>query len=453
MPDTAAPDREDTTRDAVAALRRRAARLDAEDPLAPERERFLLEAAPGVSAYLDGNSLGRPLKATADAVEAFVREQWGGQLIRGWTAGPGSAAGTDATTALAGSGAAAGGWMDWPTELGDLIGRAALGAAPGQTVVADSTTVLFYKLVRAAVDAAAATGRDEVVCDTDDFPTDRFVLEGVAAERGLRLRWIETDPAAGVQVEQVRAALGPRTALATFSHVAYRSGHLADAQAITRAVHDAGALVLWDLSHSTGSVELALDAWGVDLAVGCTYKYLNGGPGAPAFAYLAARHHGVLRQPVQGWMGHADPFAMGAGYEPGPGVRQLVSGTPPILGMVPVRVGAEQLERVGIAAVRAKSLLLTSYALEVADALLVPLGVQVATPREAQRRGGHLTLREGTSGADFRAATDALWRQGVLPDFRAPDGIRIGLAPLSTAFGEVLDGFLALRALVAGSAR
>ncbi|NAZ75336.1 aminotransferase class V-fold PLP-dependent enzyme [Kineococcus sp. T13] len=461
MPDTAAPDREDATRDAVAALRRRADRLDAEDPLAALRAEFLLEAAPGVGSYLDGNSLGRPLKATAGAVEAFVREQWGGQLIRGWTAGPASAAGADATAALAGSGAAAGGWMDWPQQLGDLIGRAALGAAPGQTVVADSTTVLFYKLVRAAVDAAAATGRDgdgavvrdEIVCDTDNFPTDRFVLEGVAAERGLRLRWIETDPAAGITPEQVAAALGPRTALATFSHVAYRSGHLADAEAITRAVHQAGALVLWDLSHSTGSVELALDAWGVDMAVGCTYKYLNGGPGAPAFAYLAARHHGVLRQPVQGWMGHADPFAMGAGYQPGPGVRQLVSGTPPILGMVPVRVGAEQLERVGIAAVRAKSLRLTSFALQLADELLVPLGVQVATPREPQRRGGHLTLREGTSGADFRAVTEQLWRQGVLPDFRAPDGVRIGLAPLSTGFGEVLDGLLALRALLAGSAR
>ncbi|WP_432540614.1 kynureninase [Kineococcus sp. SYSU DK002] len=420
----------------VADLAARSAELDAADPLAAHRGEFLLEAAPGVSAYLDGNSLGRPLKATPEAVQRFVEQEWGGRLIQGWT--------EDGQVG-------AGGWMDWPTDLGDLLGRVALGAAGGQTVVADSTTVLFYKLVRAAL-AARVEGRDEIVADTDNFPTDRFVLEGVAAETGTRIRWIETDPAAGIDAEQVRAAVGPRTALATFSHVAYRSGHLADAAAITAAVHDAGALVLWDLSHSVGSVPLALDEWGVDLAVGCTYKYLNGGPGAPAFAYLAHRHQGrhggALRQPVQGWMGHADPFAMGRGYQPDPGVRQLISGTPPIVSMVPVRVGLEQLRRAGIDAVRRKSVLLTGHALELADALLVPHGVQVATPREAAARGGHLTLREGTSGLDARRATAALWQRGVVPDFRAPDGIRLGLAPLSTSFTEVLTGVLALQRVV-----
>jgi kynureninase len=399
-------------------------------------------SAPGVSAYLDGNSLGRPLARTLESVQTFLRQEWGGRLIQGWTEGP------DATAGIAGTG----GWMDWPTELGDRIGRVALGAAAGQTVVADSTTVLFYKLVRAAVDAARAQGRDEIVCDTDNFPTDRFVLEGIAAETGSTLRWIETDPAAGITPEQVAAALSPRTALATFSHVAYRSGHLADAAAITALVHEAGALVLWDLSHSVGSVDLALDAWGVDLAVGCTYKYLNGGPGAPAFAYLATRHQGrhqgSLRQPVQGWMGHADPFAMGSGYQPDPSVRQLISGTPPVVAMVPVRAGVEQLERAGIGAVREKSVRLTSFALELADELLAPHGVTVATPRDPARRGGHVTLREGGSGADFREVNAALWSRGVVPDFRAPDGIRIGLAPLSTSFTEVLDGILALREIV-----
>nr|WP_246314284.1 aminotransferase class V-fold PLP-dependent enzyme [Kineococcus aurantiacus] len=408
--------------------------------MAPFRDEFLLDASaagvPGVGAYLDGNSLGRPLRRTAAAVEAFVRGEWGGRLIQGWSHD---------------DRVGDGGWMDWPTDLGDLLGRVALGAGPGQTVVADSTTVLFYKLVRAAVDHGLAAGRDEVVADTDNFPTDRFVLEGVAAERGITLRWIETDPAAGITAEQVAAAVGPRTALATFSHVAYRSGHLADARAITSVVHDAGALVLWDLSHSAGSVPLALDAWGVDLAVGCTYKYLNGGPGAPAFAYLAQRHLGVLRQPVQGWMGHADPFAMGRGYQPDPGVRQLISGTPPVVGMVPVRVGLEQLERAGIEAVRAKSLLLTRFALDLADELLAPLGVQVATPREDGARGGHVTLRAGTSGADFREVTRRLWAAGVVPDFRTPDGIRLGLAPLSTRFAEVADGVAALERVVRGA--
>ena len=246
-------------------MRARAEALDAADPLAPFRGRFL--SAPGVVAYLDGNSLGRPVASVPRRLEEFVRGEWGAGLIRGWTDdGP------------------SGPWMEWPERVGDRIAAAALGAAPGQTVVADSTTVLLYKLARAAVDDGLAAGRDEIVLDTDNFPTDRYVLEGIAAERGARLRWVETDPAAGITDEQVAAVVGPRTALALFSHVAYRSGWVADAPAITRTVHDAGGLVLWDLSHSAGSVEVGLDAWDADLAVGCTYKYLGGGPGSPAFA-------------------------------------------------------------------------------------------------------------------------------------------------------------------------
>jgi kynureninase len=396
----------------------RAEALDAADPLAPLRAEFLLDAAPDVVSYLDGNSLGRPLRATAERMAEFVGGQWAGRLIQGWTDG----------------------WMRWPEVVGDEVARVALGAAPGQTVVADSTTVLFYKLVRAAVDAAP-DGRDEIVTDTDNFPTDRYVLEGIAAERGLTVRWIETDPASGVTVEQVRAAVGPRTALATFSHVAYRSGHLADAPGITAAVHGAGGLVLWDLSHSVGSVELALDAWGVDLAVGCTYKYLCGGPGSPAFGYLASRHHGRLRQPVQGWMGHAEPMVMGPGYAPAGGARALVSGTPPILAMVPLRCGLELVDRAGMAAVRAKSVRLTELTLELADAWLAPLGVDVVSPRDAGSRGGHVTLQR----ADFREVTDELWRRGVVPDYREPGGIRIGPAPLSTSYRELHDGMAVLR--------
>ena len=421
----------DTTRAAAGTdWRRRAAELDAADPLAWARGEFLLDAAPGVVSYLDGNSLGRPLRATAQRMASFVHDEWGGRLIQGWTD----------------DGSGRGGWMHWPEVVGDQLARAALGAAPGQAVVGDSTTVLFYKLARAVVDAAGP-GRDEIVTDTGNFPTDRYVLEGVAAERGLSVRWVETDPAAGVEVEQVRAAVGERTALVTFSHVAYRSGHLADAAAITAAAHDAGALVLWDLSHSVGSVPLELDAWGVDAAVGCTYKYLNGGPGAPAFGYLAARHHGRLHQPVQGWMGHAEPFTMGPGYSPAAGARSLVSGTPPVLAMVPVRAGLDLLERAGIGAVRAKSELLTAFALDLVDDLLAGHDVEVASPREPGRRGGHVTLRR----ADFRAVNERLWADGVVPDFRAPDGLRLGLAPLSTSFTEVLEGVVRLRRAVARS--
>ncbi len=331
--------------------------------------------------------------------------------------------------------------MGWPERVGDRIGAAALGAAPGRTVLADSTSVLLYKLARGAL-GAAGPGRDEIVLDTDDFPTDRYVLEGIAAERGATLRWIRTDPAHGVTPEQVAEVVGPRTALVVLSHVSYRSAWLADAPAITALVHEAGALVLWDVSHSVGSVELQLDAWGVDLAVGCTYKYLNGGPGSPAFAYV--REGLPLRQPVQGWMGHADPFTMGPEYEPAPGVRGVVTGTPPILAAVPLLAGLELLEEAGIAAVREKSRALTAYLVETVDAELAPLGVGVAGPRDPDRRGGHVML----SHPGARTLVGQLRERGVIPDFRAPDGIRIGLAPLSTSFAEVRAGLSVLRDLL-----
>ncbi|MFC4944503.1 kynureninase [Pseudonocardia sp. GCM10023141] len=408
------------TRGSTVDFAARAHALDAADSLAPLRERFL--PGPGVVAYLDGNSLGRPLAATAQRLERFVHEEWAGRLIRGWT-----------------DPLADGPWMEWPERVGDRIAAVALGAAAGQTVVADSTTVLLYKLARAAVDRDPQ--RHEIVLDSDNFPTDRYVLEGIAAERGATLRWIDPDPTAGVTAEQVAAAVGPRTAVVVLSHVAYRSGYLADAAAITAVAHDAGALVLWDLCHSAGSVELELDAWGVDLAVGCTYKYLGGGPGAPAFGYVRNGLQEQLRQPIQGWMGRRDPFTMGPGYLPAPGIRGLVSGTPPILGTVPLLASLDLLAEAGIAAVRAKSVALTAFALELVDAWLVPRGVALVSPRDPQWRGGHLTVRR----AGFRELLDVLWERGVIPDYREPDGLRLGLAPLSTSFAEVHDGLVVLR--------
>lgn len=396
-----------------------AARLDANDPLAPFVRRFV--PAQGVVAYFDGNSLGRPVAGTDAALTDFVHDAWGSRLIRSWDEG----------------------WMAWPEETGDLVAAAALGATSGQTVVADSTTVLLYKMLRALVDRQVRQDpeRVEIVLDTDNFPTDRYVAEGVAAERGLRLRWIETDPDSGVQPEQVATAVGPATAVLLLSHVAYRSGHLADAAGITALAHERGALVLWDLCHSAGSVPIRLDDWAVDAAVGCTYKYLNGGPGAPAFAYLARHLHEDARQPIQGWMGRRDPFQMGPGYQPADGVRSLVSGTPPILGMVPLRLNLELLAEAGIEAVRTKSLALTDFAWQIVDSWPAELGVHVASPRDHAERGGHLTLRR----ADFREVTAAAWRRGVIPDFRAPDGMRLGLAPLSTTFTEVADGLQVIR--------
>jgi kynureninase len=393
--------------------------LDEADPLAPLRDRFLVPKGTDLVAYFDGNSLGRPVAAAADRLVELVHGAWGDRLIRSWDEQ----------------------WLDWPVQVGDRIARAVLGSAPGQTVVADSTTVLLYKLSRAAADLQAARGRTEILLDTDNFPTDRYVLEGIAAERGLTLRWIETDPAAGVTLEQVQEAVGPQTGLAVFSHVAYRSGHIADGEGITRAVRDAGGLILWDLSHTGGSVPVSLDDWGADLAVGCTYKYLGGGPGSPAWAYVASRHHGVLRQPIWGWLGRRDAFDMGPGYQPADGIRSTISGTPPILAMVPLQASLDVIEEAGIEAIRAKSVELTQLAIRMADELLAPLGVEVVSPRDPSVRGGHVTLRRN----GFRKVTAALWEQGVIPDYRDPDGIRIGLAPLSTSFAEVVTGMTALR--------
>ncbi|GAA2604022.1 kynureninase [Paractinoplanes durhamensis] len=398
----------------------RAEALDSADPLAEYRSQFLAPDDFDVVSYLDGNSLGRPLIATAALMEEFIREQWAGRLIRGWTDS----------------------WMEWPIRLGDRLGSVALGAAADQVVIGDSTTVLLYKLARAAVDSSPS--RKRVILDTDNFPTDRYVLEGIAAEKGLELVWIATDPAAGIQPDQVAAVVDERTALVLFSHVAYRSGWLADVAEINRIAHDAGALSMWDLCHSAGSVPIHLDAWGVDLAVGCTYKYLNGGPGAPAFAYLRKGLQTTLRQPIQGWMGHRASFEMGPGYEPSAGSRALLSGTPPILGMVPLHANLDMLAAAGIEAVRAKSLLLTSYVLDLADEWLAPFGVEVAGPRDPARRGGHVTLRK----PGFEALLDPLWDAGVIPDYRRPDGLRIGPAPLSTGFGEVARGLSTLRDLL-----
>nr|WP_229872570.1 aminotransferase class V-fold PLP-dependent enzyme [Promicromonospora soli] len=405
-----------STVDLPAGLRERAAALDAADPLARCRELFA--PSEGLVAYLDGNSLGRPLTVTRERLASFVDGPWAARLIRSWDEG----------------------WMDAPTELGDTLGRVALGAAAGQTVVADSTTVLLYKLARAAIDARP--GRSVIVADTENFPTDRFVLQGIAAERGLELRWITPDAEAGVTPEDVAAAVGQDTALVLLSHVAYKSGYIADLPAITRLVHDAGALVLWDLCHSAGAVPLNLDADGVDIAVGCTYKYLNGGPGSPAFAYLAAGLQDEVRQPVQGWMGAADPFAMGADYEPATGIRQLISGTPPVIGMLPMRDMLALVEEVGMPAVREKSLALTGFAMAVADEHLA--GVRVASPRDPERRGSHIMLDH----PDFKRVVAEAWARGVVPDFRPPQGLRVGLSPLSTSFTEVAEGLWVIRDLL-----
>jgi kynureninase len=393
-----------------------ASQLDAADPLAPFRIRFVAADDPSVVAYLDGNSLGRPLAVTGERLAGFVAGPWGRGLIRSWDAA----------------------WMAEPLTVGDLLAEVALGAASGQVIVADSTTVLLYKLIRAGLSVRG--DRDEVIIDRGNFPTDRFVVDGIAAECGLTPRYLSAPHAAGVRPADVAAALSERTALVVLSHVAYRSGFIADMAAITRAAHDAGALMLWDLCHSAGVLPVELDASGVDLAAGCTYKYLNGGPGSPAFGYVAARLQEELRQPVTGWMGAADPFAMGPEYAPAPGIRKFISGTPPILAMQPLKDMLELIAEAGLGAVRRKSVALTEHAIALADELLVPLGATLASPRDPAERGSHVTVDHPR----FAAVTAALWEQGVIPDFRPPDGIRIGLSPLSTSFAELERGVEAI---------
>lgn len=393
----------------------RAAALDADDRLGGVRDRFV--ATPEVVAYLDGNSLGRPLERTARRLETFVRSGWGARLIRGWDEG----------------------WMEEPQRLGDELGRVVLGAGPGQTVVGDSTTVLLYKAVRAAV--ALDPTRTEIVFAAGDFPTDRFVLQGIADELRLTLVPIRTPSDGGVEPEQVAAVVGARTAVVVLSHVAFRSAYVTDVAAVTAVAHDAGALVVWDLSHSAGALPVLLDAWQVDLAVGCGYKYLNGGPGAPAFLFAASSLLPRLRQPIQGWMGADEPFTMGDRYTPDPGIRRFLSGTPSIIGMLPIADMLDVIDEVGIAAVRAKSERLTEYTIERFDAELAPLGVRLASPRDPARRGSHVTLDHPA----FRALVPILQTRGVIPDFRRPDGLRIGLSPLSTSFAEVEAGVAAIR--------
>lgn len=392
----------------------RATELDAHDPLGAFTAAFV--PSPGVVSYLDGNSLGRPPADLPERLAEFVRHDWGTRLIRRWDER----------------------WMEQPFRVGDRLGALALGAVAGQTFIGDSTTVLLYKALRAAV--AARPGRTEIVVDDDNFPTDRYLVEGIAAELGLTVRWIQVAADAGVEDDLLRPVLSERTAVVLLSQVAYRSGFVAEVPVLTALIHDAGALVVWDLCHSAGVVPTQLDDWGVDLAVGCTYKYLNGGPGAPAFGYVRRDLQGALRQPIQGWMGTADVFAMGPGYQPAESVRAFVSGTPAILGMTALESTLDLIEQAGIEAIWTKSRALTDFAEQVCEEEVFPLGARLASPPAGPRRGSHLTITHPA----FRGVTAALWERGVIPDFRAPDGIRIGLSPLSTTFAEVETGVRAI---------
>ena len=392
--------------------------LDAEDQLAAFRDRFVRDDRELI--YLDGNSLG-PLPVRSQArIAEVVDQDWGVGLGRSWQ-----------------------NWITMPRQAGDMLAEHLLGAAPGQVLVTDSVTVNLYKLASAALDAQR--GRDVIITDDDNFPTDRYVLEGIAAQRGCELRLLHADRDEGVATETLAEALDDRVALVSLSHVAYRSGALVDLAGLTDLVHRAGGLVLWDLSHAVGSVPVELDAAGADLAVGCTYKYVNAGPGAPAFLYVREDLQERLRQPIWGWFGQREQFAMGPSYDPAPGIDAFATGTPQIIGTVAVEEGTRLLGEAGLGRLRAKSTALTSYLIGLADEWLAPHGFALASPRADARRGGHVSFRHPEA---FRIS-QALIREKVIGDYRTPGRLRLGPAPITTSFADVWDAVDKIRQIAA----
>ncbi len=397
--------------------REEALALDRANPLGWFAQTFE-PARPGW-VYLDGNSLGRPSTVVARAI-ARETQRWASDAVTRWDR-----------------------WIELPRRAAHHLARHFLGADPDEVLVADSTTLNLYKLASAALDVASA-GRDVIITDEADFPTDRYVLQGLARQRGAVLRTVVAHPVDGLDLDALADAVDERTAVVSLSHVDFTSGAMADMGAVNRLAHDHGALVLWDLSHSAGALPVDLAGTGADLAVGCTYKYLNAGPGAPAYLYVRRDLQAALRSPVWGWFGQRRQFEMGPDYDPADGVTRFLSGTPNILGTVAVRHAVRHLARVGIAQLRATSVALTELVVSLADEWLAPLGFTVASPRSGERRGGHVAL----SHPDAYRIGMAMRAAGVVPDVRPPDRLRLAPVPAYTRFVDVWDGLDRVRRLV-----
>lgn len=408
--------------------------LDAADELASYREQFYI--ADSEVCYLDGNSLGRMPKTTVERVTSFLTEEWGNELVDGWAH-----------------------WIDEAQTAGNLLGRAALGAAEGQTLVQDTTSVNFYQLCMAAI--KARPGRKTLIIDASNFPTDRYILAGIAETLGLRLITLDNDGTGGpgaveitsdcemITVEELEKHLSDDVALVTLQVIHYRSGSRPDVKAITDLVRSYGGLVVWDASHAVGSIDLQFDAWGVDLAVGCTYKYGNAGPGSPAWLYVAKQIQTELNAPIQGWFANDKQFEMGAFFEPAGHIRRFQIASPSIIGIRGVQASFEMIEQATMKAISAKAAMGTELILALFDAWLAPLGFTLLTPREAENRGGHITVGH-PEAKQIAAAMRKLTK--TVPDYRVPDSIRLAMAPLPTSYVEIWDGLDRMRRLVESKA-
>lgn len=389
--------------------------LDRTDKLRPLRDRFVL---PKGVVYLDGNSLGAMPVAVEPTMQSFLQKEWGERLIRGWNDG----------------------WWEMPTGLGDQIGRL-VGANPGETLVCDNTTTNLYKLAWAVCSSTTRSG--PIVTDDQNFPSDLYILREVAERTGRELVIVPTD---GIQtrMSDVEPHIGNASLLA-LSLVAFKSGALLDGSAWTRFARDHGVPILWDVSHAVGVVPVAMGDWRADFAVGCCYKHLHGGPGAPAFLSVRSDWIDRLRSPIPGWFGHADPFAMTPAYTPDPGIRRFLTGSSPIASLKALASGLDLVEEAGLSAIRAKSERMTAFAVEAWEAELRPLGFELSSPANASERGSHVTLGHPSALAISRRMT----QRGVIPDFRPPNGLRLGFAPLYNSFGDIVLGVEAIKEALA----
>ena len=389
--------------------------LDQADPLRGFADRFVVTDPSLI--YLDGNSLGRQPTTAAGRVQAAM-DRWASELVTVWHD-----------------------WIALPRYIGATLAPL-IGAAPEEVTVTDQTTINLYKLAAAAM--RARPDRTDIVTHAGNFPSDLYVLNSLAKAAGGASRVVAQDPICGITADAIREAVDGDVALVSLSHVDFRSSAVADLALITEIAHEAGALVLWDLSHSVGVLPIDLTGAGADLAVGCTYKYLNGGPGAPAFLYVEQSLQDKIVQPIQGWFGHEDMFAFDATYSPAPDIRRFGVGTPPILSLIAADAGIEVTTEAGLEAIRQKSVALTSLQIDLFDEHLASRGFELTTPRESAQRGGHVSI----SHPDAFRISRAMIERNVIPDFRAPNVIRLGLAPLYTSFADVWDATDRLAALI-----